>query len=214
MVFEFLPCCAVRTGYESSEDEAEDATASKLSYVGKAAYDVLRKKHPRQHHQLWNVTTGKVVGELHYTPKNCWRATQDVPECHDDWLPEKMAEIITRTEHWCDVMSLGPPDGLFLEKFQEALGVLATKSKEKNQKIIVRMMFGNIIGMPVNCTVVIRTLTKYLPKEHNLQLWVGAWRKGTSWNHAKIIAVDGKYLHTGGHNLWDYHVSQLLLLPW
>ena len=23
------------------------------------------------------------------------------------------------------------------------------------------------------------------------------------WNHAKIIAVDGKYMLTGGHNLWD-----------
>ena len=26
-----------------------------------------------------------------------------------------------------------------------------------------------------------------------------------SWNHAKIIAVDGIYLHTGGHNQWDRH---------
>lgn len=23
------------------------------------------------------------------------------------------------------------------------------------------------------------------------------------WNHAKIVAIDGKYVHTGGHNLWD-----------
>jgi len=36
-------------------------------------------------------------------------------------------------------------------------------------------------------------------------LWVGAWRKNVSWNHAKIIAVDGRLLHTGGHNLWDRH---------
>jgi phosphatidylserine/phosphatidylglycerophosphate/cardiolipin synthase-like enzyme len=34
---------------------------------------------------------------------------------------------------------------------------------------------------------------------------VGAWRNGASWNHAKLIAVDGKYLHTGGHNLWHAH---------
>lgn len=36
-----------------------------------------------------------------------------------------------------------------------------------------------------------------------IKLWVGSWRKGASWNHAKIIAVDGKYLLNGGHNLWD-----------
>jgi phosphatidylserine/phosphatidylglycerophosphate/cardiolipin synthase-like enzyme len=146
-----------------------------------------------------------VVGELQYTPKECWQAIQDLPEGHDDWFPEKLAEIIQRTEHWCDVMSLGPPDGLFMERFQEALAHLAAKSMEKDQPIHVRMMFGNIVGMPVNCTVVIRSLTKHLPKEHKLKLWVGAWRKGASWNHAKIIAVDGKYLHTGGHNLWTYH---------
>lgn len=28
---------------------------------------------------------------------------------------------------------------------------------------------------------------------------------GISWNHAKIIAVDGKYLWTGGHNFYDRH---------
>ena len=30
-----------------------------------------------------------------------------------------------------------------------------------------------------------------------------------SWNHTKMIAVDGKYLHTGGHNLWSKtHLDQ------
>jgi len=38
-----------------------------------------------------------------------------------------------------------------------------------------------------------------------MNVWVGSWRSGVSWNHSKIIAVDGKYLFTGGHNLWDAH---------
>jgi len=67
------------------------------------------------------------------------------------------------------------------------------------------MMFGNIVGMPVNCDAVIHELTADLDEDANIQLWVGAWRKGVSWNHAKIIAVDGRYLHTGGHNVWDRH---------
>lgn len=66
-------------------------------------------------------------------------------------------------------------------------------------------MFGNIIGMPVNCNGVRDELTADLPEDCNIHLWVGAWRNLTSWNHAKIIAVDGQYLHTGGHNLWDAH---------
>jgi phosphatidylserine/phosphatidylglycerophosphate/cardiolipin synthase-like enzyme len=59
--------------------------------------------------------------------------------------------------------------------------------------------------MPVNCNAVSRELVKGLPVDANIRLWVGAWRRGVSWNHAKIIAVDGKYLHTGGHNMWDGH---------
>jgi len=48
-------------------------------------------------------------------------------------------------------------------------------------------------------------LTADLPEDANIRMWVGAWRRDASWNHAKIIAVDGKYLHTGGHNMWDAH---------
>ena len=56
-----------------------------------------------------------------------------------------------------------------------------------------------------NCTKIVDALTADMPEDPNILLWVGAWRNGVSWNHAKIIAVDGKYLHTGGHNLWDAH---------
>lgn len=59
--------------------------------------------------------------------------------------------------------------------------------------------------MPINGNGLIKQMTKHLPEDSNLQVWVGAWRKGVSWNHAKLIAVDGRYLHTGGHNLWDRH---------
>ena len=62
-------------------------------------------------------------------------------------------------------------------------------------------------GMPTNCNAVIKALTNDLPTDEDVKLhiWVGAWRRGFSWNHAKIIAVDGVFLHTGGHNLWDKH---------
>jgi phosphatidylserine/phosphatidylglycerophosphate/cardiolipin synthase-like enzyme len=59
--------------------------------------------------------------------------------------------------------------------------------------------------MPINGNKLIKEMTKNLPKDSNIQVWVGAWRKGVSWNHAKLIAVDGRYLHTGGHNMWDRH---------
>merc|ERR1719183_2298540 len=179
-----------------------------------AAYKVLSRKHNHEHHRCWNVTSGKVVGEVLQTPtfgavktaKQGWAQNRDPPDNHDNWFPEKMAEIMSRTRTWCDVTSLGPPDGEFMTQFQKALRNIAdTGNRQGGDPIIVRMLFGNIVGMPVNCDAVMKDLTALLNERDNLQVWVGAWRKGVSWNHSKIIAVDGKYLHNGGHNLWDAH---------
>jgi hypothetical protein len=201
--------CTKQYPTADSAFKVHDDDANQLSHVGTAAYEALRSKHGGQHHALWNATSGKVVGNIHQTPAlDYWSKSGDPNDGHSDWFPEKMAEILSRTERWCDVMSLGPPDGLFMEKFQDALAVIAKRSVQKgnNDKCItIRMMFGNIVGMPVNCNKLIQEMTAKMPEKHNVRLWVGAWRKGVSWNHAKIVAVDGRYLHTGGHNMWDKH---------
>ena len=102
-------------------------------------------------------------------------------------------------------MTLGRPDGKFLEALCDALQKLAIRSKSKadERPIIVRIMLANYPAKPVDCNEVMKTLTENLPTDANLHLWVGAWRKSLSWNHAKLIAVDGNHLHTGGHNLWS-----------
>jgi phosphatidylserine/phosphatidylglycerophosphate/cardiolipin synthase-like enzyme len=207
--------CSSQQSTEHALPNAEDKSAKALSYVGNAAYDALRKKHQRHHHKLWNVTSGKVIGELHQTPSSdvFTNHTALSADGHGDWFPKKMGEIMSRTRVWCDLMSLSPPDGLFLDEIKNALQVISMHAMDKNKSnktqerrpVIIRMMFGNIVGMPVNCNAVIKELTKELPQNSNIHLWVGAWRKGSSWNHAKLIAVDGKYLHTGGHNMWDAH---------
>jgi hypothetical protein len=185
---------------DSSGDEVEDASADDLSYVGSAAYNVLRKHHNHHHHELWNVTKGKIIGELHQTPMDAFSRTDaaDPPEGHDDWFPKKMGEILGRTETWCDVMSLAPPDGLFMVEFKKALVQICENHNAFGGPIIIRMMFGNIVGVPVNCTTLMKELTKDLPKDaaSKIKLWVGSWRKGVSWNHAKIIAVRIICIHT------------------
>jgi hypothetical protein len=89
---------------EESGDETTDVDAIGLSHVGKAAYEVLRTQHEDAHHVTWDVTMGKVIGEMDQTPKGCFGLEEDPPEGHSDWLPEKIAAIMERTNHWCDVM--------------------------------------------------------------------------------------------------------------
>ncbi len=50
-----------------------------------------------------------------------------------------------RTKTWCDVMSLSPPDGKFLEELRDAITHINRNSDSKSPPVI-RMMFGNIIG--------------------------------------------------------------------
>ena len=199
--------CRKHDEEESSGDELFDKDATNLSHLGEAVHQALGRQHNRLHHSQWNVTSGRVIGSVDQTPKIDWGATTDPVMENDNWFPEKLADIISRTEAFCDVMSLGPPDGKFLVAFKGALLKLAERSRTSEEPIIVRFLFGNIAGMPVNCNAVIKALTNDLPNDEDVKLhiWVGAWRRGFSWNHAKIIAVDGVYLHTGGHNLWDKH---------
>eukprot|EP00980_Cylindrotheca_fusiformis_P015997 scaffold4703_cov108-Cylindrotheca_fusiformis.AAC.5 len=203
-----MGCFGRNQGDESDDDSVQDRSASKLSHVGKAAYEVLRTKHSKYHKELWNVTAGRMEGNVQVTPKDAFtRADTDPPPSgHDQWFPDKVAEVISTTEQWCDIMTLNPPDGLFMESIKKALADLCKQEVVIN-RIIVRMIFGNIIGMPCNCNRLLAEFTKDLPPDAHkkLRLWVGSWRKGASWNHAKIIAVDGKFLWTGGHNWWDYH---------
>ena len=73
-------------------------------------------------------------------------------------------------------MSLGPPDGLFMDQMKAALQTVSDNAQGKESPVIIRMMFGNIVGMPVNCNAVMKELTRDLPAESNLNIWVGAWR--------------------------------------
>jgi hypothetical protein len=60
---------------EEDEIEVNDEEAEGLSTVGRAAYNVLSKRHGKHHLHLWNVATGKVIGELDLTPKGCFART-------------------------------------------------------------------------------------------------------------------------------------------
>lgn len=185
-----------------------DKSANGLTHVGEAVYQALRTKHAKHHHTMWNVTKTAMVGSLQQTP------TVDVftspaasdaiqNETHSNWFAENMSSLIGKTTKWCDVMSLAAPDGFFREQFKIALATVAKNAVGKEDPVVIRLMFGNIIGLPINCERVMNKLTADLPDDANVQLWVGAWRYAASWNHTKLIAVDGKYLHTGGHNLWS-----------
>lgn len=190
------------------ENEYEEQVTKRLSYVGKAAKKVLTDYHWPQHRECWNVTHGRCVGEVAQSPpRHIWEV--DVPrDGHSDSFPDLMYGVMVKTRRYLDFTSLSPPDGKFLTMIQKGLGEIARNADPDGDPVVVRFLFGNIIGMPVDCDHLIRQFVdenEYFDEDANIDLYVGAWRKGVTWNHSKIIAADGKYLFTGGHNLWDDH---------
>jgi len=187
------------------------ATGSKLqipsehTYIGKAVIKDLEASNLDHHETLWASTTGKIIGDIGHGPKKTWDQAEDPTDGHTNWLPETIASLLASTEIWCDFMSLSPPtpDGLFESKIRESLATLAKKSQDSGKKIVVRFLFANVIAVPTNCDALLESFTKGLPVDSKLEIWVGAWRKGMCWNHAKIVAIDGRHVFTGGHNLWD-----------
>lgn len=133
-------CHCFKAAYANDGQEAFDDDAVGLSHVGEAAYECLRKQHNWYHHRLWNVTSGQVKA-IDQTPHQAFKSGAAYIG-HSDWFPKKLASMVAMTEIWCDVSSLGPPDGDFMTELNKALIIL----HEKNKKIVVRMMFGNIIG--------------------------------------------------------------------
>jgi len=174
-----------------------------LSHIGKAALKELEANHKSHHEKLWAKTSGAVVGNIAHSPKGTWNQDIDPEEGHSDWLPTDLANLLAKTEVWCDFVSLSPPDGIFMNTIKKAIQTVAQRSKDTDKKIVLRFLFGNIFCVPVNCDAVMKAFTDDLPTDSKLEIWVGSWRRGMCWNHAKIVAVDGKEVFTGGHNLWD-----------
>ena len=206
------PCCGPcrKTREETTADLEEElkkirgglGDGAQLSYAGMAAYEQLRLHHGNQHDKCWNVTTGRTVGSIRWTPKDQFKKDkldpdgnvlmEDTPDgvpedketgkkAHDQDLPRRMGELIAKTEHWCDVTSLDPPDGMFMTEFTKAITTVAKvapaparahshacarararaqRSIEEEREITIRMLFGNTIMIRIDTDALVRDLTK------------------------------------------------------
>jgi hypothetical protein len=124
---------------------------------------------------------------------------------HSDGLYEEMYKVITSGQQIVDVTSLLPPDGRFEAAIRNAITLLSSRANPPQ----VRLIFGDFpVEGVVNTTTVLKSLTRDVPRSSSINVSVGAFRSSDvpqSWNHAKIVAVDGKTAIVGGHNLWTQH---------
>lgn len=137
-----------------------------------------------------------------------------LPKGHSDWLVQLVHDLIASARQRVDISLLQPaPDGAFLAAIRQALQELA----QSRRAIEVRVIIGQYPPDNVDVPAFLKALTDGIDLGR-LTVSVAAFRScvaaddcdSYSWNHSKIIAIDGAEALVGGHNLWtqDYLMDE------
>ncbi|MEW1634200.1 phospholipase [Streptomyces sp. NPDC093801] len=176
----------------------------------------VRQVSPGLEGSVWERTSGNRLGAsapggsdwLLQTP-GCWGD----PSCTDRpgsrRLLDKMREDISKARQSVDISTLAPfPNGAF----QDAIVAGLKESVRQGNRLQVRVLVG---AAPVYHANVIPSsyrdelVAKLGPAAANVTLNVASMttsKTGFSWNHSKLVVVDGGTVITGGINSWkdDY----------
>jgi phosphatidylserine/phosphatidylglycerophosphate/cardiolipin synthase-like enzyme len=134
-----------------------------------------------------------------------------------DNLVDRFYRPIITAQQAVDVTLLEPaPDARFLAALRDAMTVLA----QSHRAVTVRALIGQYPPAGIDAKAFLAELVRDASKVPGSQLTVYAaamrscggdiFCRSFSWNHAKIVAVDGRSAVVGGHNLWtqDYLIDQ------
>lgn len=123
----------------------------------------------------------------------------------DAALLDQLHGLITSALTVVDLTSLQPPDG----RYEAALRNAITWLGASGRAVKIRLLFGAFpVQGEVDAKAVLARLTRDLPASSRLTVSLGNYRSSNlppSWNHSKIVAVDGGAALVGGHNLWTAH---------
>lgn len=150
-------------------------------------------------------------GYLWDTPHDNWTGPPSVKPGHSDKFPEIIERAIRMAKSFIDITTMKAPTGKFRSAIVNGLKYLASN----RQPVTVRLLIGIPQEYPNrpnwwDWLAAVKADIGNLPGYITLDLGVYQYADNiffaNSWNHSKIIAIDGKILFTGGHNLWaeDY----------
>lgn len=181
-----------------------------------AVEQMLRQVSPGLEGTVWQRTSGNSLdapaddpaGWLLQTP-NCWGDPTCADRVGTDKLLAKMTANIAAATRTVDISTLAPfPNG----EFQDAIVAGLKASVAAGNKLTVRVLVGaaplyNITALPTSYRNDL--LARLGPAAAGVTLNVASMttsRTALSWNHSKLLVVDGRSVITGGINDWkdDY----------
>jgi phosphatidylserine/phosphatidylglycerophosphate/cardiolipin synthase-like enzyme len=135
---------------------------------------------------------------------------------HSDAMIVGLHDLVAGARHTVDITLLQPaPDMRFLAALRTAIADLARSGRP----IAIRVLIGQYPPDEVDASALLGALTADARNVSNghLKISVAAMRScetggkcdSFSWNHSKIVSIDGRDALVGGHNMWseDYLID-------
>jgi phosphatidylserine/phosphatidylglycerophosphate/cardiolipin synthase-like enzyme len=130
---------------------------------------------------------------------------------HSDALLDLVYDLLSSAQQSVDITLLQPPaDHRFLAALRNAVTLLA----HSGRAVTLRFLVGSYPPEGTHTLAFLKELVRDATavRESRLMLYAASMRPceppacPSSWNHAKIVAVDGRRALVGGHNFWtqDY----------
>lgn len=185
-----------------------------MAFSIETIYAALRQSSPRGDGKFYSLTKGNMLIRQLDTPQ-LWghdpAVMNYIPAAGN--LTAAIEGLIASATRTVDISCLFPfPSGLFRHAIRNGLRAALLRTPA----LRVRITVGYYVPIPpasvaADPTTVIDAFIKSLdlPDTARVQLDVALMQTwATSWNHGKLIIVDGQHAICGGHNLWSDDYTQ------
>jgi len=157
----------------------------------------------------YGLSDNNEIEAVFMTP-NLWghnpAVTDYIPAAQD--LVNAIRDLVASATHSIDISGLYPfPDGYFLDALKQ--GIQAAVAAGHTPVVRVVSGFYYPVQKPLEPKDSIIDFIKALDAPPEVPVYVAGMQTWlTSWNHSKLLIVDGKTLITGGHNYWSNDYTQ------
>ncbi len=125
---------------------------------------------------------------------------------HSYRMYEELYKAMISAEKIIDFTTLTPPTGRFLAAFRNAITYIS--KKERNKRPVIRILYSNPLPNipPLKVNDFLTEIIRDVENTSAMEIYVGILSSSFfSWNHSKIVAIDGVRSIVGGHNMLGPH---------
>lgn len=146
---------------------------------------------------------------VHSTVTTPGQQPQQLCVSHSYHHYETVYKTMIKAKKFVDITSLDSPDSIGSggapDKYAVAIRNAITYLSNTGEPVIVKLHFGSVFMAREDTKAILDLLTADMNKSSPMQVYVSTMRAfQDSWNHGKIVAVDGRYLLEGGSNYYTY----------